>query len=176
MHTVTYKEAQRRRRPRRASSPDATYTIWDLWHGLLLPSGNDAAAALAGAQRRHEEDRRATCRPSRLGCRRADTTVRNPCGLDADGQVTSAYDLALIARAALDLEDFRTVTKTISYDFPGRLPQGRARTRKTYKIYTQNRLLLHGYKGDGRRQDRLHVDGRRTFWGGRRRAAGTPSS
>ena len=25
----------------------ATYTVWDLWNGLLLPSGNDAAMALA---------------------------------------------------------------------------------------------------------------------------------
>ena len=36
-----------------------------------------------------------------------DTTVRNPSGLDAPGQYTSAYDLAVIARTAMARQDFR---------------------------------------------------------------------
>lgn len=161
VHTVTYKEAS-------ADGghvgivPGASYTAWDLWHGLLLPSGNDAAAALAGAHggmKKTVADMQATA--ARLQA--ADTTVRNPSGLDADGQVTSAYDLALIAKAALANEDFRTLTKTISYDFPGRMPKA-GKDRKTYKIYTQNRLLLRGYKGTVGGKTGFTSKAGRTFW------------
>ena len=93
-----------------------------------------------------------------------DTVVKNPSGLDADGQLTSAYDLALIARAAMQLEDFRTVTASVSYDFPGR-PAGKGKKRPTYKIYTQNRLLLHGFDGAVGGKTGYTTLAGRTFWG-----------
>ena len=42
-----------------------------------------------------------------------DTVARRPHGLDTPGQVSSAYDLALIARAALQLPGFRTYVSTL---------------------------------------------------------------
>jgi D-alanyl-D-alanine carboxypeptidase (penicillin-binding protein 5/6) len=169
-HTVTYKEAS-------ADGghvgivPDATYTAWDLWHGLLLPSGNDAAAALAGA---HGGMKKTVADMQTMAGRLQayDTTVRNPSGLDADGQVTSAYDLALIAKAALGNEDFRTLTRTISYDFPGRMPKA-GKERKTYKIYTQNRLLLRGYKGTVGGKTGYTTKAGRTFWAAAERGGHT---
>jgi D-alanyl-D-alanine carboxypeptidase (penicillin-binding protein 5/6) len=169
-HTVTYKEAS-------ADGghvgivPDATYTAWDLWHGLLLPSGNDAAAALAGA---HGGMKKTVADMQTMAGRLQayDTTVRNPSGLDADGQVTSAYDLALIAKAALGNEDFRTLTRTISYDFPGRMPKA-GKERKTYKIYTQNRLLLRGYKGTVGGKTGFTTKAGRTFWAAAERGGHT---
>jgi D-alanyl-D-alanine carboxypeptidase (penicillin-binding protein 5/6) len=160
-HTVTYKEASAEG-GRVGIVPDASYSVWDLWHGLLLPSGNDAAAALAGAHggmRRTVADMQTTAQ--RLQA--ADTVVRNSSGLDADGQVTSAYDLALIAKAAMADEDFRTLTRSISYDFPGRPPKA-GKERKTYKIYTQNRLLLRGYKGTVGGKTGYTTKAGRTFW------------
>jgi D-alanyl-D-alanine carboxypeptidase (penicillin-binding protein 5/6) len=161
-HTVTYKEASADG-GRVGIVPDATYTNWDLWHGLLLPSGNDAAAALAGSYGGMKKTVSAM-QDVAYALQADDTVVKNPSGLDADGQLTSAYDLALIARAAMQLEDFRTVTAAVSYDFPGR-PAGKGKKRPTYKIYTQNRLLLHGYDGAVGGKTGYTTLAGRTFWG-----------
>ncbi|MGD9954946.1 MAG: D-alanyl-D-alanine carboxypeptidase family protein, partial [Candidatus Nanopelagicales bacterium] len=161
-HTATYAEASADG-GRVGIVPDATYTNWDLWHGLLLPSGNDAAAALAGSyggMKKTVADMQAVA----VSLQANDTVVKNPSGLDADGQVTSAYDLALIARAAMQLEDFREVTASVSYDFPGR-PAGKNKKRPTYKIYTQNRLLLHGFDGAVGGKTGYTTLAGRTFWG-----------
>ena len=161
-HTVTWKEASADG-GRVGIVPDATYTNWDLFHGLLLPSGNDAAAALAGSHggmKKTVADMQAVA----YSLQADDTVVKNPSGLDADGQLTSAYDLALIARAAMQLEDFRTVTASVSYDFPGR-PAGKDKKRPTYKIYTQNRLLLHGFDGAAGGKTGYTTLAGRTFWG-----------
>ena len=161
VHTATYDEA-------RADGghvglvPDAPYSIWDLWHGLLLPSGNDAAAALAnanGGMAATVADMQAVA--VRLQAR--DTTVRNSSGLDAKRQFTSAYDMALFAQAAMADADFRSLTSTISYDFPGRKAKA-GQERKTYKIYTQNRLLLRGYKGTVGGKTGFTSLAHRTFW------------
>lgn len=126
--------------------PDATYTIDDLFYGLLLPSGNDAAHALASAAGgMHHTVRLMQEEADALGAR--DTTVRNSSGLDAPGQFTSAYDLALIARADLRRHDFRRYVGTVTTAFPGQMPQRPGQKRPTYQIYNQNPLVLHGYPG-----------------------------
>jgi D-alanyl-D-alanine carboxypeptidase (penicillin-binding protein 5/6) len=71
-----------------------------------------------------------------------DTTVRNPSGLDAPGQYTSAYDLAVIARAAMARADFRAYVTTVKAQFPGKMPKA-GHVRKTFQIFTQDRLLLN---------------------------------
>ena len=81
----------------------------------------------------------------RLGA--LDTAVRNPSGLDAPGQVSSAYDLALFARAGLRREDFRTYVSTLTTDFPAEMPRREGQERKSYQISNQNPLLLSGYPG-----------------------------
>jgi D-alanyl-D-alanine carboxypeptidase (penicillin-binding protein 5/6) len=124
--------------------PDATYTVDQLWQALFLVSGNDAASALANAA----GGRRATVAAMQQTAHDVgalDTTVRNPSGLDADGQLTSAYDLAVIARAAMARQDFRTYVTTVKAQFPGKMPRA-GKVRKTFEIYTQDRLLLN-YRG-----------------------------
>lgn len=109
------------------------YTINDLWHGLLLDSGNDTAMALAHA---YDPDLSVTLNLMREELRRlgaTDTVVRNPHGLEAENQVSSVYDMALIARAVLDLPQFRTVSTTRTYDFPS--PSG------SFQIQNENRLI-----------------------------------
>ncbi len=70
----------------------------DLLRGLLLPSGNDAAAALAvgvaGSQRAFVELMNARARE--LGMR--DTSYADPIGLDAATR-SSAADLLAVTRA-----------------------------------------------------------------------------
>jgi D-alanyl-D-alanine carboxypeptidase (penicillin-binding protein 5/6) len=121
--------------------PGATYTVSQLWQGLFLVSGNDAASALANTAGGH---------PSTVAAMRAkaralgalDTTVHNPSGLDAPGQYSSAYDLALFARAGMARPDFRAYVTTVRTQFPGKMPKAGHR-RKTFEIYTQDRLLLN---------------------------------
>ena len=80
--------------------PEATYTVHQLFQGMFLMSGNDAASALANAAGGHRETvARMSALAKSLGA--LDTTVRNPSGLDAPGQFSSAYDLALLGRAGL---------------------------------------------------------------------------
>ena len=126
--------------------PDATYTINQLFYGLMLPSGNDAAHALASAAGgMHKTVRMMQDEARLLGA--TDTVVRNPSGLDAPGQVSSAYDLALFAKAGLARHDFRKYVSTVTTAFPAEMPRRPGKERGTYQIYNQNPLLLHGYRG-----------------------------
>lgn len=121
--------------------PDATYTVHNLLEALFLVSGNDAASALANAAGGPEPTVALMNRTAAdLGA--LDTTVVNPSGLDAPGQLTSAYDMSVLTRTAMAREDFRSYASTVKSQFPGKMPRaGKART--TYEIFTQDRLLLN---------------------------------
>jgi D-alanyl-D-alanine carboxypeptidase (penicillin-binding protein 5/6) len=127
--------------------PDATYTVHQLFQGMFLMSGNDAASALANVAGGQPETV-ALMNTTAKGLGALDTTARNPSGLDAPGQYTSAYDLALFARAGLARQDFRDYVTTVKAAFPGKMPK-QGKVRKSFQIYTQDRLLLnyHGAIG-----------------------------
>ncbi len=113
--------------------PDERYSISDLEHGLLLASGNDAAyalAELAGGTDAALEKMNAAA--ARLGA--FDTVATTPDGMDDPGQLSSAYDLALIGRAVLADDALAGLTRTRMYDFPGL-------DGETFQIQNQNRLL-----------------------------------
>ncbi|MCX7668905.1 MAG: D-alanyl-D-alanine carboxypeptidase [Anaerolineae bacterium] len=78
-----------------------TLTVGDLLYGLLLPSGNDAAVALAEHVAGNETAFVGLMneRAAALGLR--GTRFVNAHGSDAPGQVTTASDLVLLARAVL---------------------------------------------------------------------------
>lgn len=121
--------------------PGGTYTVHDLFQGMFLISGNDAANALANAAGGVPQTvALMNAKAKQLGA--LDTTVVNPSGLDADGQLTSAYDLALFARAGLSRPDFRAYVSTIRSHFPGKMPAP-GKPRPTFEIFTQNRLVLN---------------------------------
>ncbi|SDT59620.1 D-alanyl-D-alanine carboxypeptidase (penicillin-binding protein 5/6) [Jiangella sp. DSM 45060] len=110
-----------------------TYTVDQLLHGLILASGNDAAHAIAEAaggqdltvDKMNDEARR-------LGA--FDTKAITPHGLDSPGQLSSAYDLALIGREALGDATIAELAATPVYDFPDA-------DGATFQIQNQNRLL-----------------------------------
>jgi D-alanyl-D-alanine carboxypeptidase (penicillin-binding protein 5/6) len=124
--------------------PGLPYTGSQLFQGLLMSSGNDAAYALAEAGGGREATLAAMNeRAAYLGAH--DTVAKDPSGLDVPGQTSSAYDLALIGRAALQLKDFRAYVATKQVDFPGRVDP-RTKKRASYKIQNHNRLL-YNYPG-----------------------------
>lgn len=96
------------------------YSIESLWLGLLLKSGNDAANVLAriggGSAGRPGGVRAMNKEAARL--RANQTHAVTPSGLDGPGQFSSAYDLALIARAAFARDDFRRYVATRVAEVP----------------------------------------------------------
>lgn len=125
--------------------PDSRYTIDELFYGLLLPSGNDAAEALASAAGGKRSTVRAMNQQA-LDLGAFNTRAKNVTGLDAKRQVSSAFDMAIFARAGLANPDFRRYVSTVSTSFPAQEPK-RDKRRDTYMIYNQNPLLLDGYRG-----------------------------
>ena len=90
-------------------APGHYYRFQTLMAGMLLPSGNDAAEALAGSYRlgRAAFYRAMNRTAHRLGAR--DTVARNASGLTARGSHSSARDLVLLLRAALHRRAVRHV-------------------------------------------------------------------
>ncbi len=115
-------------------TPGETVSVEDLLYGLMLQSGNDAAVALAvhaaGSLEAFAARMNAKC--AALGL--AQTHYVNPHGLDAEGQGSTARELAVIARAAMENETFRTIVAT---------------ERKTIgdQTYVNHNRLLRDYPG-----------------------------
>ena len=117
-----------------------SYTIEELMNAMMLPSANDAAVALAQA---NGGIKRTVVQMNELAGElgAANTVARNPSGLDSPGMVSTAYDLAVIARAGLTQPQFADFVKRTRAPFP-------AKGRQKFKtIYTTNRLLLGNYRG-----------------------------
>jgi D-alanyl-D-alanine carboxypeptidase (penicillin-binding protein 5/6) len=118
-----------------------SYNVGDLFTAMLLMSGNDAAVALADA------NGGVTKTISQMNAQAAhlqayDTHAGSVNGLDAPGQSSSAYDLALLFRDGYNLDSipgFRHDLSLTSTLFP--LPSG-----KEGRLYTHDRLLTE-YSG-----------------------------
>ena len=88
------------------------FTVRDLLYGLLLPSGNDAALVLAryiaGGEEAFVDRMHALLDRLRLG----ETGFIDPHGLGGDGHASSAYDLAMLTRYAMEIPEFREIVST----------------------------------------------------------------
>ena len=124
--------------------PDSSYmgldtgeklTLRDLLYGLVMPSGNDAAVAIAdgigGTEAKFVAMRNA--RAVQLGL--THTHFANPHGLDATGHHTSARDLAVLSAVAMKNPTLVTVMSATRYDIP------KTATHKAYHLFTGNDLL-----------------------------------
>ncbi|WSV29778.1 DUF5136 domain-containing protein [Streptomyces sp. NBC_01017] len=119
-----------------------TYSVHDLWLGVFLRSGNDAVHVLSkmngGIDNTVEEMNEHAEELQAL-----DTHAVSPDGYDAPGQVSSAYDLTLIARSGLQKKDFREYCSTVSAKFPGETTKNKKgkSVRETFEIQNTNRML-----------------------------------
>lgn len=97
------------------------FTMRELLYGLLLESGNDAAAAIALHISGSIEGFAAlmNAKAEALGCK--NSHFANPHGLDASDHYSSARDLALIMSEAIKNEDFLKISSTSSINIDGRI-------------------------------------------------------
>lgn len=107
-----------------------SFTIEELLRGLLIRSGNDAGEVLA----RHisgsveEFSKLMNKRALELGAK--NTHFTNPHGMPEENHVTTAYDLAIISRYAMQFEIFREIVKTNYFIIP---PTEETPTQRTFK-------------------------------------------
>lgn len=108
--------------------------LGDLLHGLLLPSGNDAAVAIAEHLAGSETDfiRKMNIRARELGA--INSHFVNPHGLDHPDHYSTAFDLAMITRVAMLYPQFGETVSKIQHDasFDG----------SRWSWYNTNRMLL----------------------------------
>jgi D-alanyl-D-alanine carboxypeptidase (penicillin-binding protein 5/6) len=119
--------------------PGSTYTVDDLLHGMLMSSGNDCANAL-GTLVGGTAKATTLMQEQAVALGAFDTAAHNTSGLDAKGQVSSAYDLALAGSAALQNKQLATIMKTTAYKFPG-IGKSLGKKRKRFETQNHNRLL-----------------------------------
>jgi serine-type D-Ala-D-Ala carboxypeptidase (penicillin-binding protein 5/6) len=115
------------------------YPVSDLFQALLLISANDAAIALAQATGSYDKGV-AMMNAEAHRLQADDTVAKRPNGLNAKGQHTSAYDLALFARQALTMPEFMRIEATPAAMFP-------LHRRHSIELFNQN-TMLNTYRGD----------------------------
>lgn len=93
-------------------------TIEQLLHVLLIPSANDAANVLAEhiAGTISSFTTMMNTKALELGC--TNTNFVNANGIQADSHYSTAYDLAIMGRYAMQNETFRKIVSTTKYTLP----------------------------------------------------------
>lgn len=126
--------------------PGDRYPLAELLEGLLLVSGNDAAAAIAEHIGGTVEGFAAmmTARARTLGLDHS--RFRNPHGLTEPGHYSSAHDLAMMARHALTLPRFAELVCRGNAEACGTSASGETIAQP---LFTTNRLLFSYQWADG---------------------------
>jgi D-alanyl-D-alanine carboxypeptidase (penicillin-binding protein 5/6) len=120
--------------------PGEELTVGDLLYGMMLPSGNDAALALAihlaGSKEAFGE--LMTAKAHALGL--TESRFANPHGLDEAEHYSSAYDMAMLARHAMQYPLFRDLAAARFYE---------TERGKGYELGNLNRFLWRYVGADG---------------------------
>nr|WP_312575918.1 D-alanyl-D-alanine carboxypeptidase family protein [Sedimentibacter sp.] len=99
-----------------ALEPGEVLTLKDLLYALMLPSANDAAAVIAKHYGGSTEEfvKLMNDKAKELGA--LNTHFANPHGLHDENHYTTAADLAIITKYAMQNETFRTIVATKKYE------------------------------------------------------------
>lgn len=150
------------------------YTVRELMYALLLSSANDGARALAERAAGSEGSfcQQVTQQVRQWGAYR--TTVCTANGLPNDSQFTSAEDLALLFRRAMQNPEFAKIVGTKYYDIQG----GRVLRNHDRFLFTTplarggktgyTRAAMHTYVGMFQNQDKaiiVSMMGSKKMWG-----------
>lgn len=113
-------------------------TLRDLVYGLMLRSGNDAALAIAKYVGGDVDAfvQMMNDKAKKIGMK--NTTFNNPSGLDEDkGNMSTAYDMAILTSYAMQNADYREIVKTKNYKLT---------TNMNVYSWTNKNKLLFSYK------------------------------
>ena len=110
-------------------------SIEDLLYGLMLRSGNDAAVVIGEHIGGSVEGFVHLMNEKARWIGMTNTNFTNPHGLNNDDHYSTAYDMAILMRYAMDNPKFRKISGTKSY---------KANTR-TYSWQNKNKLLTMFY-------------------------------
>jgi D-alanyl-D-alanine carboxypeptidase (penicillin-binding protein 5/6) len=108
-------------------------SVGELLQGLLIPSGNDAAVALAEHVAGSEADFVGMMNARARAMGLSATSFVNVHGLDAPGQVTTAADMAVIAKTALANDVIDKIVSTRSATVAGHPLQNTNELLGTYE-------------------------------------------
>ena len=97
-------------------NPGDTLTMEQLLYGLLLPSGNDAGAAIAVHMSGSVEAFAELMNQEAHAIGATDTHFINPHGLHDEQHYTTAYDLYLIFNEAMKYPEFLKAIGSVSYE------------------------------------------------------------
>lgn len=114
--------------------PGEQVELETLLYGMLLRSGNDAALAVAGHCAGSVDAFVAAMNEKAAQLGMKDSHFENPNGLDGESHVSSAYDMALLARACLEREEIARIAATKSITLGTR-------------TFTNHNKLLWQYEG-----------------------------
>jgi D-alanyl-D-alanine carboxypeptidase len=96
--------------------PGETYTLKDMIYGMMLPSGNDAAHAIARSLGHIEGDTPEQSVERYIGwMNQRNTHLLNPTGWGVEGHYSTARDVATFVRYALTFPDLVEAMGTRSY-------------------------------------------------------------
>lgn len=110
-------------------------SVLDLLHALLMASSNQSAFVLSEYIAGSTDTFVNLMNEKAASIGATDTHFVNPSGLDADGQLTTPYDMALIARYAMNNQRLMEITNRQQYRIqPTNLSDG-------YNFYTDNHLI-----------------------------------
>lgn len=114
--------------------PGEELKLIDLVYGLLLRSGNDAALQISEAVSKTEEEfvKLMNEKAKEIGMK--NTIFNNPSGLEEKGgNISTAYDMALLTSYAMKNETYRMITGTRKYQLKTNM--------NTYFWINKNKLL-----------------------------------
>ncbi|MBE6149538.1 MAG: D-alanyl-D-alanine carboxypeptidase [Firmicutes bacterium] len=113
-------------------------TLKDLLYGLMLRSGNDASLAIAKYVGGNVEEFVNMMNKKAVEIGMKNTTFNNPNGLDEEGgNLSTAYDMALLTSYAMKNEQYKEIVSTKKYTL---------KTNMNYYSWINKHKLLHSYK------------------------------
>ncbi len=121
-----------------ALEPGEVLTMEQLLHAMLLPSANDAALAIAKYIGGTIDGFVSMMNQRAVELGAIDTHFVNPNGLHDDNHISSAYDLALIGKEAMEHEQIREIVSKIQFEIP---PTNKKTESRYFKI--TNKLLYN---------------------------------
>lgn len=123
-------------------------TMEQCLYGIMLESANEVCLAVAEHISGSVEEfaKLMNKRAKELGCK--NTNFTNPNGLPDESHYTTAYDMALITKAVLDYDLFRTVASTRNYMIPKtNLKKEKRPLWNHHKMIKYPQSSIYGYDG-----------------------------